>query len=401
MINSLPNSRRIAAGSIACISLAVASCSFDSAAENRSEQQQNTASSAQKSEQKEKSKLSASVKDGAKDVDPSRPVTVESTSELKSVTMTNERGVEVEEKLSVDGKKWSTAEDLGYNHTYSIVATDKDGNRKNLSFSTPQAAGITQVAMTPIPGSEVGVGQVIGVNFGAYITDRKAAEDTITVETNPAVEGAFYWVNNQEVRWRPKDYWEPGTKVEVKVDQYGKNFGGGIYGGENTSTDFTIGDRVVALVNNATKTMEVYKNKELLRTIPVSLGRDYQYDTPNGSYVIGDQYQSLLMDSETFGLSHDAGGYKTEVDWATQMSYSGIYVHSAPWSMWAQGYTNTSHGCINVTPEAAQWFQNTVKRGDVVLVSNTYGGTLNPMDGLGDWNMPWEEWSKGNADANQ
>ncbi|MDK4309191.1 L,D-transpeptidase [Corynebacterium accolens] len=401
MINSLSNSRRIAAASIACISLVVASCSVDSAAENRPEDKETTSSSAEKSEQKEKSKLSASVKDGAEDVDPSKPVTVESTTQLKSVTMTNELGVEVEEKLSEDGKKWTTAEDLGYNHTYSIVASDKDGNKKNLSFSTSQAAGVAQVAMTPIPGSEVGVGQVIGVNFGTYITDRKAAEDTITVKTNPEVEGAFYWVNNQEVRWRPKEYWEPGTKVEVKVDQYGKDLGGGIYGGENTGTDFTIGDRTVALVDNATKTMKVYKNKELLRTIPVSLGRDYQYDTPNGRYVIGDQHQSLLMDSETFGLPHDAGGYSTEVDWATQMSYSGIYVHSAPWSVWAQGNSNTSHGCINVTPEAAQWFQNTVKRGDIVRVFNTYGETLNPMDGLGDWNLSWEEWSKGNADANQ
>ena len=119
------------------------------------------------------------------------------------------------------------------------------------------------------------------------------------------------------------------------------------------------------------------------------------------SYIIGDEHPQLVMDSETFGLAHEAGGYRTTVDWATQMSYSGIYVHSAPWSVWAQGNTNTSHGCINVTPEAAQWFQETMKRGDVVRVFNTYGETLNAMDGLGDWNMSWDEWSKGNAGANQ
>ncbi|MDU6014533.1 Ig-like domain-containing protein, partial [Corynebacterium sp.] len=335
------------------------------------------------------------------DVDPSKPVTVETTGKLKSVTMTNEMGVEVKEKLSKDAKTWSTAEDLGYNHTYSIVASDVDGNKKSLSFSTPQAAGVAEVSLSPIPDSEVGVGQVIGVNFGVPITDRKAAEKTITVSTNPKVEGAFHWVNNQEVRWRPKDYWEPGTKVEVKVDQYGKDLGGGIYGGENAKTNFTIGDRTVAIIDNATKTMKVFKNKKFLRAIPVSLGRDYQYDTPNGRYVIGDEHPQLVMDSETFGLAHDAGGYRTTVDWATQMSYSGIYVHSAPWSVWAQGNTNTSHGCVNVTPEAAQWFQETMKRGDVVRVFNTYGETLNALDGLGDWNMSWDEWSKGNTDANQ
>lgn len=56
------------------------------------------------------------------------------------------------------------------------------------------------------------------------------------------------------------------------------------------------------------------------------------------------------------------------MNFATQMSYSGIYVHGAPWSEWAQGKTNTSHGCINVTDADAQWFMNTVKRGDVIEV---------------------------------
>ena len=85
------------------------------------------------------------------------------------------------------------------------------------------------------------------------------------------------------------------------------------------------------------------------------------------------------------------------VNYATQMSYSGIYVHGAPWSVWAQGNTNTSHGCINVTEEAAQWFMNNTKRGDIVVVKNTTAGTLPAYDGLGDWNMSWEEWSAGNA----
>lgn len=314
--------------------------------------------------------------------------------------MTNELGVEVAEKLSSDAKTWSTDEVLGYNHTYTIKAADVDGNEKTITFSTPQSAGVSEVALSPIPGAEVGVGQVIGVRFGNYVTDRKAAEEAITVKTTPEVEGAFYWINDQEVRWRPKDYWQPGTKVEVNVDLYGRNLGGGIYGGEDASTNFTIGDRVISLVDNATKTMKVFKNGQLLREIPVSLGTDGQWDTPNGRYIIGDEYESLVMDSSTFGLAVDAGGYRTSVNYATQMSYSGIYVHSAPWSIGAQGVYNQSHGCINLSPEAAQWFQSVVKRGDIVRVFNTGGEQLNPFDGLGDWNMDWETWSKGNTNAN-
>ena len=90
---------------------------------------------------------------------------------------------------------------------------------------------------------------------------------------------------------------------------------------------------------------------------------------------------------------------RREVDWATQMSYSGIYVHSAPWSVGAQGSTNTSHGCLNVSPDNAQWFYNNTKRGDVVEVRNTVGSVLSGTEGLGDWNIPWEQWKAGNARA--
>lgn len=342
-------------------------------------------------------KPKVSVKDGAKNVDPSQPVKVTSENELSVVTMTNENGKVVEEKLSKDGKTWSTDEVLGYNRVYTISAEDEKGGKTTMSFSTPQAAAVAEVALTPIENSTVGVGQTINVNFGQPVPDREKAEELITVETDPGTTGAFYWVNAQEVRWRPQHYWESGTKVKVSVDQYGKSLGGGLYGGSDVSTEFTVGDRLVSIIDNDTKKMTVWKNQKPIRTIPVSLGMDGQWDTPNGRYVIGDMHESLVMDSQTFGLPYDQGGYRTVVDYATQMSYSGIYLHSAPWSVDAQGNTNTSHGCINVTPKAAKWFQSIAKRGDIVKVKNTYGGTLPGTDGLGDWNIPWETWEKGNA----
>lgn len=341
-----------------------------------------------------------SVADGASDVSPFEPVTVTSDGiGLETVTMTNEVGYVVAEKLSEDGMTWSTNEVLGYNRTYHIEAVDEKGNEASSTFTTPAANGTVNAAMSPLPGSEVGVGQTVGIRFGSPIADRVAAQEAITVTTTPHVDGAFYWLNDYEVRWRPEEYWEPGTKVEVKADIEGVDLGGGIYGAENNQTNFTIGDRVIAIVDDNTKTMQVWKNHELLREIPVSLGRDVpDFATPRGQYIIGDEYDQLLMDSTTYGLAYDEGGYKINVDYATQMSYSGIYVHSAPWSVWAQGNTNTSHGCINVSPEAAQWFQSVVKRGDIVQVKNTTGPVLPVTDGLGDWNLSWDEWSAGNAE---
>lgn len=353
-----------------------------------------------KAEKAEKEPPEISVKNGSKKHNPYEPVKVTSAGKgLKSVTMSNEAGYVVAEKLSADGNTWTSAETLGYNRTYTVVAEDNNGQKNTVKFSTPTMNAQTTAALSPLEGSEVGVGQTIATRFEVPVADRKAAQDAIEIVTTPHVDAAFYWVNNYEVRWRPQYYWEPGTKVEVKVKLKGVDLGNGVFGSADNSTTFTIGDRVVAIVDDYTKSMEVWRNKKLLRTIPVSLGTDGgRWATPNGRYIIGDQHEQLLMDSSTFGYSVEEGGYKTMVNYATQMSYSGIYVHGAPWSEWAQGNTNTSHGCVNVTDSAAKWFMENTKRGDIVRVKNTTGPTLSPLDGLGDWNMSWEKWSAGNAD---
>lgn len=338
-----------------------------------------------------------SVRDGAEGVDPSEPVTVTSAAGLAEVVMTNQNGHVVESELSADGRRWETAEVLGYHRTYTVTAEDRDGRTTTITFSTPSPAATTGVAVAPVDGATVGVAQTITLRFGAAVQDRKAAQDAITVTTSPQVEGAFYWLNNSELRWRPKEFWAPGTQVNVKAEIYGTDLGGGVLGSGDNEMGFTVGDDVRTVVDDATKSMTVYRNGEALRTIPVSLGSD-EWATPNGTYIIGDEHTSLVMDSTTFGLGYDEGGYKTEVDHATQMSWSGIYVHAAPWSVADQGNRNVSHGCVNVTTEAAAWFQDVVKRGDPVTVKNTSGGVLSGYDGLGDWNIPWETWRAGNAD---
>lgn len=339
-----------------------------------------------------------SVKDGAKNVSPTEKIEVKSEDQgLKKVTMTNEEGTEVKSKLSDDKMTWTPAEPLGFNRSYKIVAEDKNGKSSTTNFNTVAANYLSENYMFPLDGSTVGVGQTIGVRFDTVVNDRKAVEKAIKVTTSPETEGAFYWISNQEVRWRPKEYWKPGTEVSVDANLYGVKIGDGTYAANSEKSSFTIGDKVEAVVDDATKTMTVYKNGEALKSMPVSLGSG-SWPTPNGIYTIGDEHTSLVMDSTSYGLALDAGGYRTPVDYATQMSYSGIFVHAAPWSVWAQGNTNVSHGCINVTTDNAAWFQETVKRGDIVTVKNTIGETLSPYDGLGDWNLDWATWKKGNAD---
>ncbi|AKK03824.1 L,D-transpeptidase [Corynebacterium epidermidicanis] len=338
-----------------------------------------------------------SVADGAKDINPGQAVTVKALEDgLAKVTMTNENGKVVEGKLAADGKSWQTAEVLGFYRTYTVVAEGTNGMSTTHTFQTASPAGTTAVALGPLADSTVGVAQTISMRFGVPITDRKAAQDAIKVTVSPPQEGGFYWLNDYELRWRPKEYWKPGTTVSVKADIYGANLGGGVFGGEDNATNFTVAGGYRALADDATKTMTIYDGDTVVKTMPISMGSN-RWPTPNGTYIIGDKHTEMVMDSESFGLSLANGGYKTKVQYATQMSYSGIFVHSAPWSVWAQGSQNTSHGCINVSPENAQWFLENFKRGDIVEVQGTIGGQLSGYDGLGDWQIPWSEWGKGNA----
>ena len=347
-------------------------------------------------------KLTASVKDGAVGVTVDQPVTVSAEDGvLGAVTMVNDdEGIPVAGELSPDGLTWHTTEPLGYNTRYTLQAQSLGlggAASQQMTFQTHSPENLTMPYLLPNDGEVVGIGQPVAVRFDENIPNRLAAQRAITVTTNPPVEGAFYWLSNREVRWRPAQYWKPGTTVDVAVNTYGVDLGDGLFGQENVTTHFTIGDEVIATADDNTKTLTVRRNGEVVKTMPISMGKN-STPTNNGTYIVGDRFGHMVMDSSTYGVpSNSPNGYRTEVDYATQISYSGIYVHAAPWSVGSQGYSNVSHGCLNVSTSNAQWFFDNTKRGDIVEISNTVGSILPGEDGLGDWNIPWDQWRAGNA----
>lgn len=332
-------------------------------------------------------RVNASVTDGAVGVTVESPVTVTAENGvLGGVSMTDESGSPVAGTLSPDGLTWSTTDPLDYNEQYTLVAQSLGlggVTNRRIQFETHSPQNLTMPYVLPNNGEVVGVGQPIAIRFDENISDRVAAQRAITVKTTPPVEGAFYWLNNREVRWRPAEYWKPGTTVDVQVNTYGVELGDGLYGQDNVETHFKIGDEVIAVADDNTKTLTVRRNGEVVKTMPISMGKN-STPTNNGVYIIGDRYEHLVMDSSTYGVPvNSPNGYRTEVDYATQMSYSGIYVHGAPWSVGSQGYSNVSHGCLNVSTANARWFYENTKRGDIVEVRNTVGSLLPGTDGLG------------------
>ncbi|MFI6999193.1 Ig-like domain-containing protein [Nocardia sp. NPDC050175] len=349
-----------------------------------------------------KPKLLSPIKDGAMGVSPGLPLMFRvEDGKFTNVTLVNAQNQPVGGRLAADGQSWENTEVLGYGKAYRLQAEAiglGGASSATVNFTTSSPKGQTHPYLLPGEGEVVGVGQPVAISFDETIPDRQAAQDAIKITTEPAVEGAFYWVNNREVRWRPEHFWAPGTKVTINVNVYGRDLGNGLFGQDNLQSFFTVGDAMVFTADDNTKEVVVEQNGQVVRTMPTSMGKD-STPTDNGVYIVSDRFDKIIMDSSTYGVPvNSPAGYKTPVDYATRISYSGIFFHSAPWSVGQQGYSNTSHGCLNLSPANALWVYQNAKRGDITIVKNTVGGTLSGVDGLGDWNIPWPQWKAGNAD---
>ncbi len=332
------------------------------------------------------------------DVPPLTPISVGvAAGTLRSVTLTNPDGVAVPGAPTADGLAWTSTEKLGYGRTYTVTAEAADAagavTIQRYSFSTLTPTHQTAVSMFPRDGMTVGVGQPVALTFDEPVTDKAAVEAATTVTTSPAVEGAFHWISDTELRWRPREFWPAGTTVQVAAMIYGRDLGGGSFGREDRTARFTIGQAKIAVVDDATHTMTVTVDGAVVTQMPVSLGRD-KYPTYHGVHVVAEKYESKVMDSSTWGLT-GTDAYRTKVDWATRISSSGEFVHAAPWSVDEQGVANVSHGCVNVSTENARWFYENFSFGDVVDIHGTVGPPLQVWDGFGDWQVPWETYVQG------
>jgi lipoprotein-anchoring transpeptidase ErfK/SrfK len=353
----------------------------------------------------------------ARNVDPVAHVLVAAKSgTLADVRMVNDAGKPIEGVMTPDNTVWKpTVRPLGYGRTYTLtIASRGPGGVPHTqvsSFSTLQPSNQTKVSFTTMSeaplqeGGTYGVGIVIVARFDEQISDRAAAERQLTVTTNPPVQGSWYWVG-QTAHWRPEHYYAPGTTVTAEAKIYGISFGNGLFGQEDTRVSFRIGAAHISIADDATKQVSVYKNGARVRTMPTSMGmggtatiagQTLSFWTPPGIYTVLDKDNPVVMDSSTFGLPKNSRlGYREIINYATRISSDGIYMHELDSTVWAQGNTDTSHGCLNLNADNAKWFYDFSVPGDVVEVRNTGGPPLQ-LGQNGDWTIPWSQWTKGSA----
>jgi len=343
--------------------------------------------------------------DGQIDISPDSAILISlAYGELDGVTVANASGSAVEGAMASTEDAatplWKPTAPLLYGQSYTITAeaTGEDGEQVSSTSTFTTATPTVQVfpAIGPLDGTTVGVGMPIRVFFDQPVADKAAAERNLLVTTSVAVVGGWNWFSDTEVHWRPQVYWPANTEVRLDANMYGVNLGNGAWGKVDRTVSFTVGAAHISVADAATHTMLVYADGALVQNYPVSMGSP-ENPTRSGAHVVIDQERSMIMDSTTYGLALDAGGYQTAVEYATRISNNGEFVHSAPWSVGQQGNSNVSHGCINLSPERAAWFFEFSQIGDVVEVINA-GPMLSSVDGdIFDWAIPWETWLQGSA----
>jgi lipoprotein-anchoring transpeptidase ErfK/SrfK len=304
--------------------------------------------------------------------------------------------------------KWVSIEPPDPGATYRIAAQVTDGS------TTTDLTGAVKVTAQPSStkihfGILPGTGAVVGVNapivirFDHNVTRKADVENALTVASTTPVVGAWHWVSASEVHFRPQNPWPTHTKVRVTLALDHVQVSSTRYGNRDATSTFTIGDAHETIVDDKTKTFTFKVNGKVLYTWPTSLGRP-EYVTRTGNYIVLEKDPLREMTSCAAKITCDKTSkdyYDLQVQWATRLSWSGTFIHAAPWSVAKQGLVDSSHGCIHLTIDRAKTYFDLAQYGDIVRVLNT-GRPIDDLvqrgdPGATDWNTTWPVWLAGSA----
>ena len=243
---------------------------------------------------------------------------------------------------------------LMYGAAISTITAPALPSGPTLAVATAPTNQLAIASIEPTPGQVVGVGEPLTVNFVGPIIDRAAAERALNITASNGQAGRVEWLNDHVLQWKPVGFWPSHSHITM--------MSGGF------ATDITTGAAVVGVASISQHTFTVSIDGQVARTMPASMGKPSR-PTPIGDFTVLDKNRSVIMDSRTIGIPLSSPeGYLITAYYAERITNSGVYVHSAPWSVDSQGHANVSHGCINLSPDNAAWYYDTVHVGDPVMV---------------------------------
>lgn len=246
--------------------------------------------------------------------------------------------------------------------------------------------------------ASVGIGMPVIIKFGHEVIDadmRAKIQKAMHIDVSPQQEGAWGWLDHSQLMWRPKDFWKAGTKVNVSGNLTGLPTSSHRWITHDVKGSFQVGQaRIVKIYINKHK-MDVLQNGKVVRTIPVTTGKPgASTTTRSGTKVIIERDVTRIMDSSTVGIPKGSSDYyHLKVKYAMRVTYTGEFVHAAPWSERSQGSANVSHGCVGLSTENARWLFNFCAAGDPVINSGS-NRMFKPDEGIGCWCYDWSGWQK-------
>ena len=338
--------------------------------------------------------------DGSQGVLPGAAIVVAAKhGKLRDVVVATASGP-VRGTLAANGT-WRSAAPLAVGTNYTVTATAIGLNKKKVTasstFQTLTPHHVLQATVTALgtdpnvsgeiaDGREYGVGIPITIMFSRPITNRAAVERAIQLRTSNPVVGAWYWQDDKTVIFRPRQYWPQYTAVTVDGNFDGVQAAPGVYGIRNVHLNFSIGPSLIVVASASNHYMDVYYKDRLFGRWPISTGRPGD-DTPDGTYLTTFKNNPQLMVGP---------GYRLEVPWSVDITYSGDFIHDAYWSVWVQGAANVSHGCVNTSPAHAETYYKMEEPGDPATITGSpVAGT--PGNGWTEWFIPWSQWLRGSA----
>ena len=339
---------------------------------------------------------------------PGRPLEVTATEEgsrIIDVTARDAAGRRLSGELDQDGTRWRSTHPLAGDTRYTVrVSTERASGaqgRGTLSFRTRPLRGEKLTVKFGPKAGTYGVGQPIVARLNHKISkpeERARVERALHVHSTPQVQGSWHWVDDTTLHYRPPEYWPAHATITVSSALQGVRIRKGLHGGAATPLRLRTGDRIEAITDIDAHTMTFKRNGKVVRTIPVTTGKE-GFRTRKGIKVILAKEQYVRMRGTSVGIAAgSAENYDLPVYWASRLTWSGEYVHGAPWSAGSHGVANVSHGCTGMSTENAKWFFEHVRRGDVMRYVGGEGERMTPFDnGFGDWNLSWKQWRAGSA----
>jgi lipoprotein-anchoring transpeptidase ErfK/SrfK len=317
-----------------------------------------------------------------------------------TVVVKSADGTEVKGTLDKDASTFHPDKALAYGATYTVTVTgtasgDKGGTASSTFTTMAKPANQVRVSSFLADAQTVGVGMPLIVKFGRAVpaSARAGVEKRMVVTATPVQEGTWHWISPTEVHYRPKTYWKAYSKVFTNIQLAGVPMGDGWYGRSDLTVDIKIGRALVMTVSNSTKKMTVQQDGKTIKTIPVSLGKKSTPSSSGTMLVIDKKVHTVFDTTKELPAGQ---GYRTDIDFAQRITWSGQFIHAAPWSEGVQGKTNVSHGCVNVSEALGKWLFDRTMIGDPITVTGT-GDKLKNGNGWTDWNMSWDEYKKGSA----